>query len=297
MYTTLIVPYFKNGITKINNFKIKKILEHSIYDGKCIRGYITKYVMNTLSNNTRDTDIPIFIVELLQAISLVLDDLPCMDNALTRRKKKTSHLKFGEAETILTSIYIINHINKLLLEELCKLEDDISFYYDKQLIKSKTDILLKVTEICLQQFGQNIILGQLLDLDIDYFDLLKNNILYNTYDKNILTIILKTSSMFSVAFLLGAVFSQNTSLDLKDFVDMGLHLGILYQIVDDLIDYETDKDISFNYIREVGVKNYENIYLTHKIKLLYLLQKYKLNTVEFCTIIDLLDNKINTIKL
>jgi geranylgeranyl pyrophosphate synthase len=76
-----------------------------------------------------------------------------------------------------------------------------------------------------------------------------------------------------------------------------LHLGILYQIVDDLIDYETDKDISFNYIREVGVKNYENIYLTHKIKLLYLLQKYKLNTVEFCTIIDLLDNKINTIKL
>lgn len=41
-------------------------------------------------------------VELIHAYSLVHDDMPCMDNDVLRRGKPTVHVKFGEANAMLT---------------------------------------------------------------------------------------------------------------------------------------------------------------------------------------------------
>ncbi len=47
-------------------------------------------------------------VELIHAASLVLDDMPCMDNALVRRGRPTMHLKFGEDVAILTAVALLS---------------------------------------------------------------------------------------------------------------------------------------------------------------------------------------------
>ncbi|WP_339492005.1 polyprenyl synthetase family protein [Pseudomonas rhizophila] len=47
-------------------------------------------------------------VELIHAASLVLDDMPCMDNASLRRGQPTVHLKFGEDVAILTAVALLS---------------------------------------------------------------------------------------------------------------------------------------------------------------------------------------------
>lgn len=59
-------------------------------------------------------DIPLYTVqrigaavEFLHAASLVLDDLPAMDNAEMRRGDKAVHMRFGEAQAILSATALI----------------------------------------------------------------------------------------------------------------------------------------------------------------------------------------------
>ncbi|MGZ5203244.1 MAG: polyprenyl synthetase family protein [Telluria sp.] len=47
-------------------------------------------------------------VELVHAASLILDDMPCMDNAMLRRGKPTVHVQFGEDVAILAAIGLLS---------------------------------------------------------------------------------------------------------------------------------------------------------------------------------------------
>src|SRR5215208_2241340 len=47
-------------------------------------------------------------LELVHASSLILDDLPSMDDAPLRRGRKSNHLEFGEAIAILAGFGLLN---------------------------------------------------------------------------------------------------------------------------------------------------------------------------------------------
>ena len=47
-------------------------------------------------------------VELVHAASLILDDMPCMDNAMLRRGRPTIHVRFGEDVAILAAISLLS---------------------------------------------------------------------------------------------------------------------------------------------------------------------------------------------
>lgn len=47
-------------------------------------------------------------LELVHCASLMLDDLPCMDDAAMRRGQPASHVRFGEATTTLAAIALLN---------------------------------------------------------------------------------------------------------------------------------------------------------------------------------------------
>ena len=47
-------------------------------------------------------------IELVHAASLILDDLPAMDDAPLRRGKRSNHLEFGEATAILAAFGLLN---------------------------------------------------------------------------------------------------------------------------------------------------------------------------------------------
>lgn len=54
----------------------------------------------------------------------------------------------------------------------------------------------------------------------------------------------KTAQLFSAAAEIGAILENATDTDRKAMKTYGLHLGIVFQIIDDLLDYETSADIT-----------------------------------------------------
>ncbi|MEX9254732.1 polyprenyl synthetase family protein [Pseudenterobacter timonensis] len=48
-------------------------------------------------------------VEMVHAASLMLDDMPCMDNALLRRGRATIHCQYGENVAILAAVSLLSH--------------------------------------------------------------------------------------------------------------------------------------------------------------------------------------------
>ena len=53
-------------------------------------------------------------VEMVHAASLVLDDLPCMDDAAMRRGQPSTHARFGEDVAVLTGVALLNQAYALL---------------------------------------------------------------------------------------------------------------------------------------------------------------------------------------
>src|SRR5215218_5530123 len=47
-------------------------------------------------------------VEFLHGSSLIIDDLPCMDDAGMRRNRRTLHLVFGEGTAMLAALALLN---------------------------------------------------------------------------------------------------------------------------------------------------------------------------------------------
>ena len=48
-------------------------------------------------------------IEMIHAASLILDDIPCMDDALLRRGRPTIHRQFGENVAILAAVALLSH--------------------------------------------------------------------------------------------------------------------------------------------------------------------------------------------
>jgi geranylgeranyl diphosphate synthase type II len=262
--------------SKINNSKIRSILQYSLEGGKCIRGFIVKHIMEKIGKKIIWQ--PIASIELIHGISLIIDDLPCMDNDLIRRNKPSTFVKFGEKESILVSFYGISEAFKILFEGINNNKD--IFPED---IYNKVQELLEYWN---EEIGKNLIIGQMLDLCMDVEELLNINIAKDK--KNIM--LYKTASLFSFSFILGGIFSSIDNI--IDFKKMGYLFGIMFQLMDDYKDMDTDEN-SANYFLQNGKKESIELYLNCKLQLLNLLEKYNLYTEEFKMLINKIDETIN----
>ncbi len=84
----IIIKFIENE----ENVKLKEIMKYSLTDGKRIRPIIAFLTFKNLNQNLNFDEQKfsrlILIPELLHNISLIIDDLPCMDNDLYRRGKE-----------------------------------------------------------------------------------------------------------------------------------------------------------------------------------------------------------------
>jgi geranylgeranyl diphosphate synthase type II len=76
--------------------------------GKRIRPMITLLVTEQLGTPFQRALPAAVAVEMIHAASLVLDDLPCMDNAETRRGEPAVHRSFGQDMALLAVITMVN---------------------------------------------------------------------------------------------------------------------------------------------------------------------------------------------
>ncbi len=220
-----------NKIAKDTNFFLKKYLRKQKYSGlispmnyglfsggKKIRSKILIDVGKIFNVSYKKLIIIGAAVECIHAYSLIHDDLPCMDNDLTRRGKPSTHVKFGEATAVLAG----NSLLTLAFEILS----------DKKLnIKEKTkNILIDKLSRCAGHTG--IAGGQFLDLDFE-----NKNI---PFKKIIDMQLKKTGKLFGYCSSVPAIIKNSNVKKINDFETIGSDLGLLFQISDDLIDYKGD---------------------------------------------------------
>ena len=99
----------------------------------------------------------------------------------------------------------------------------------------------------------------------------------------------KTCSLFSFSFLLGVYFSNVKDKEtLQDFKNMGLYFGLMFQIMDDYKDKDTDVPYA-NYILSKGNKAAITKYNESRTCLILLLTKHKLLTPRFNELISNID--------
>jgi len=276
--------YVKNELefyyNTIQNSKIKEILRYSLEDGKCIRGFIVKHLIETLKNrnNIMNQFIwqPIVAIELIQGISLVIDDLPCMDNDLIRRNKPSTFARYGERQALLVSLYGISEAFNLLIKGI-ELNID-----SKEYINVMNNIISDWHEY----IGKNLVVGQMLDLKENIEDLL--NIKITNNNTNIM--LYKTCSLFIFTFVLGGLYS-GVKVNLADYKLIGYHIGCMYQIMDDSRDIETDVKEA-NIVLNQGPVQANLLYLESKSKVLDLLEKNNIVTEELMNLINTIDNML-----
>ena len=275
MFGEEISPYLEQYFATLDNNKTKSIIEYSVKGGKCIRGFIVKHILDCFMGDKPYPWEPVVTAELIHSASLIIDDLPCMDNDHERRGKPSTFVKFGKHEAILFSFYIVSESLRLLGQGFKKIKGgETKFHY--------------ITNKWCELLGRNLVLGQLMDLQCDaaeWFNIPQKK----DFNENIIEF--KTSSLFSFTFILGAIFSDQDA-DLEDFKKMGQCFGMMFQLVDDYKDIKEDNSFK-NYILTHGMKKSVFRYLQAKSEFINLLQKYNLLTDKFTYIIGILDDKFN----
>lgn len=161
-------------------------------------------------------------IELIHCFSLVHDDLPCMDNDDYRRGKPTNHKVFGEAVAVLTGDALL-----VLGLEYIRQNAEVKEISKESVIKA----LQKILEL----LGTQKMLGGQVD-DINW------QIQKQDEDRIIDIYLKKTSALICAALEIGGLLAEADTEQLNALHCFGEKIGLAFQITDDLLDYEQDKE-------------------------------------------------------
>lgn len=165
-------------------------------------------------------------VEMVHAMSLIHDDLPCLDNDDLRRGKPTNHKVYGEAIALLAGDALLIMAAETLLKESSRSIDPA--------------VLLEVTrELTSAAGAQGMVGGQVMDMALtglsDSPD--KGPVSADTLKKMHAR---KTGALIRFAAWSGAKLAGASGSQLQSFSDYGESLGLAFQITDDLLDVTGD---------------------------------------------------------
>jgi len=224
----------------IKNLEIPELLKESIIyslvnDGKKIRPLSFLYLLKFYNIDYKEYFDVALAVELVHTYSLVHDDLPEMDDDKFRRGVLSVYGKYGQSNAVLVGDELLNNANLIMFKAIKKL-DNI------QEIKNA----VSASEIILNSSGINgMIYGQFLDLENkveDLSDIEKINDL-------------KTGELFKAAILSGAKLAGASDEDLLHLEIYAKNLGLVFQLQDDLFDFEEDVKLNKKTFATVLGKN------------------------------------------
>jgi geranylgeranyl diphosphate synthase type II len=183
--------------------QLDKALEYAVFSGgKRLRPLMTLLGTRVASGSTTEALPAACAVEFVHASSLILDDLPCMDDAALRRGKPTLHEVFGEDIALLAAIALLNQAYAI-------------FGRTPELIREATE--------CIGLEG--MIGGQSLDLDPEG----AGNV--SLTDRN-----RKTSALTRLALTAGAIACNAPRDQVSALARTGQCFGEAYQVYDDVLD-------------------------------------------------------------
>jgi geranylgeranyl diphosphate synthase type II len=163
-------------------------------------------------------------VELIHTYSLIHDDLPAMDDDSLRRGRPTNHVVYGDGMAILAGDGLLTEAFALLSVEP----------RDPDLAPRK---IRAIHTIASAAGASGMVGGQAIDLLAVGSSTLDEYSLQDMHAR-------KTGALIRAAAVAGAIMGGGSNDAIAAVDEFGRHLGLAFQIVDDILDVEGDaKDL------------------------------------------------------
>ena len=224
--------------------KIREILEYTLKGGKRMRPAIIYDILHSLGKNGVEIDgkYLALMTEFIHTSSLIIDDLPCMDNDDMRRGRESVHKRYGLLASKLVSTLLMSDAHTMLFKMYDNIDcDDID------------DRLLKVLDVVTSNIGiKGAAYGQYLDMLPKYSnefveDVINTEIKEYTSENIIGKIIeKKTGVIFEIAFVSAYILGGGDLEDLERVKKVSYDFGMIFQIYDDYKDEEEDRKRMIN---------------------------------------------------
>lgn len=203
------IPAMKEQLIEAANYSLEG-------DGKRIRPILT-WVMGVNEYGLDSSSIVPLLrsLEYMHTASLIFDDLPSQDNASTRRGRQTLHQVHNSATAELTGLYLIQ---KAIGEQ-------------SSLDQFNAETVLALIQYSAQK-AEDMCMGQAMDLDS------KGKAL--TLEQLNMVCFYKTGVAFEACLVMPAMLAQVKEPEIAALKKFAYHMGIAFQIKDDLLDVEGD---------------------------------------------------------
>ena len=241
-----VIDEFLNNNLPTGNGLNSKLFEamrySSISGGKRIRAYLVlesgrflSSINNKNLSKSKYNELVVIasVIEAIHSYSLIHDDLPAMDNSPIRRGKASNHIKFDYHTAILAGDGLLSWAFQIV--------GDSNFILD-------TEMRSEICFVLAKAIGPNgMVGGQQADMDLTEQNLL--NLEQIEWIQNH-----KTGALISCCSHIASIL-LNASQDQKnDLINYANHIGLAFQIADDLLDLEGNEVSMGKPIRQ-DVKN------------------------------------------
>lgn len=160
-------------------------------------------------------------LECIHVYSLVHDDLPCMDDDDIRRGKPTVHKAYDEATAVLCGDGLLTLAFEIMAGDGVHPDPSVR--------------LALIKDLAIASGHAGMIGGQMIDLTMDSHPATQATI---TQLQG-----LKTGALIRYGVMAGAKLASASVDQLADLSAYAKHIGLIFQITDDLLDVEGDADI------------------------------------------------------
>ncbi len=198
---------------------LKKAMHYSIHaGGKRIRPILMLATVEAFGEDI-DKAVPVACaVEMIHTYSLIHDDLPAMDDDDLRRGKPTNHIVFGEATAILAGDALLTQSFEVIADANLSSEQKVE--------------IIKLLSHSAGPAG--MVGGQMADLNGEKQELTLDQLEYIHHHK--------TGKLLVFSVLAGSIIANATLDQRKHLQGFGEHMGLAFQISDDILDVEGEED-------------------------------------------------------
>ncbi|WP_243386567.1 polyprenyl synthetase family protein [Bacillus kexueae] len=213
-----ILPTFVSSLQAPETIKESMVYSLSA-GGKRIRPALVLAMLHSYGRNEK-IGFPIACaIEMIHTYSLIHDDLPCMDDDDLRRGKPTNHKVFGEAMAVLAGDGLLTESFRIVAEQ-----EELPFSKRIQLI----------IELAKAAGVEGMVGGQVLDIEGEGQALTLEE-LKSIHEH-------KTGKLLEVSMVAGAILSDAPNQEIQVIRKIAYHLGIAFQIRDDILDIEGEEE-------------------------------------------------------
>jgi geranylgeranyl diphosphate synthase type II len=210
----------------VNSSSLAESMRYSLKaGGKRVRPVLLLAACELAGGDTTEAAPYASAVEYLHTYSLIHDDLPAMDNDDLRRGAPTNHKVFGEAAAILAGDGLLSSAFEVMYT-------DMLMYFDRpNLLKRRVRAAYEIAKAC---GCRGMIAGQVADIEAEDTGVSSELLEYIQVNK--------TAALIRAATVAGAYVGGADSALIESLAAYGEHLGLAFQIADDILDVEGDEE-------------------------------------------------------